>query len=136
MEYSYPLLFGEGNISVMAYPIETVLAEKLETVVTRGVASTRPRDFYDIHVLLSVKGDCVDTKTLRDALESTCEKRGSPDAFDRWADVLDDVAGDAAMLSQWAKYTRKNPYVEGISLQECCVSAKGALDKIFARPRA
>ena len=52
VEYSYPLLFGEGEITLMAYPVETVLAEKLETVVTRGVANTRPRDFYDIHVLM------------------------------------------------------------------------------------
>ena len=76
IEYSYPLLFGEGEITLMAYPVETVLAEKLETVVTRGVANTRPRDFYDIHILMGTKGDRVDMGVLRNALDSTCEKRG------------------------------------------------------------
>ena len=130
MEYSYPLLFGEGEISLMAYPIETVLAEKLETVVSRGVANTRPRDFYDIHVLLSVKRSDIDIGTLGNALVSTCEKRSSQAAIARWAEVLDDVVGDAAMLAQWAKYVRKNPYAKGITLQDCCETAKNILSEL------
>ncbi|MDY4122994.1 MAG: nucleotidyl transferase AbiEii/AbiGii toxin family protein [Ellagibacter isourolithinifaciens] len=131
VEYSYPLLFGEGEISLMAYPLETVLAEKLETVVSRGVANTRPRDFYDIHILLSTKGDCVDMGILRDALESTCKKRGSWETINRWAGFLEDVASDATMLSQWAKYKRKNPYAEGISLKDCCETAKNILARLL-----
>ena len=124
VEYSYPLLFGEGKISLMAYPIETVLAEKLETVVSRGVTNTRLRDFYDIHVLLGVKRNEINMETLRNALASTCEKRSSQAAIVRWVDTLDDVAGDAVMLEQWAKYVRKNPYAKGIALQDCCNAAK------------
>ena len=114
----------------MAYPIETVLAEKLETVVSRGVANTRPRDFYDIHVLLGVKRSDIDMGTLRNALASTCEKRNSQAAIERWAEVLDDVAGDAVMQAQWVKYVRKNPFAKGISLQECCKTAKAVLAEL------
>lgn len=124
VEYSYPLLFGEGKISLMAYPIETVLAEKLETVVSRGVTNTRLRDFYDIHILLGVKRSDIDMETLRNALASTCEKRSSQAAIVRWVDTLDDVAGDVAMQAQWATYVRKNPYAKGIALQDCCKAAK------------
>ncbi|XCB29265.1 nucleotidyl transferase AbiEii/AbiGii toxin family protein [Arcanobacterium hippocoleae] len=53
--YEYPLLFDNYTISLMAYPIETVLAEKLETVLSRGIANTRPRDFYDIYMLWQTK---------------------------------------------------------------------------------
>ena len=88
VEYSYPLLFDEGDISLMAYPIETVLVEKLETVVSRGVANTRPRDFYDIHVLLGVKRSDNDMGTLRNALALTCEKRNSQAAIQRWTEYL------------------------------------------------
>ena len=130
VEYSYPLLFDEGDISLMAYPIETVLAEKLETVVSRGVANTRPRDFYDVHVLLGVKRSDIDMETLRNALASTCEKRNSQAAIERWAEVLDDVAGDAVMQAQWVKYVRKNPFAKGISLQECCKTAKAVLEEL------
>ena len=52
IEYSYPLALEEGSVRVLSYPLETVLAEKLETVVSRGIANTRGRDFYDIHTLL------------------------------------------------------------------------------------
>lgn len=130
VEYSYPLLFDEGDISLMAYPIETVLAEKLETVVSRGVANTRPRDFYDIHVLLRVRRSDIDMETLRNALASTCEKRNSQAAIERWAEVLDDVAGDAVMQAQWVRYVRKNPFAKGISLQECCKTAKAVLEEL------
>ena len=133
VEYRYPLLFDEGEISLMAYPIETVLAEKLETIISRGVANTRPRDFYDIHVLMNTKCDCIDMDVLRDALESTCGKRGSWVTITRWANILDGVAGDATMLAQWAKYARKNPYAAGVSLQECCATAKDVLSKVVVR---
>lgn len=89
----------------------------------------------NVHVLLGAKGDDVDMETLGDALASTCEKRGSQAAIVRWAEVLDDVAGDAAMLAQWAKYVRKNPYAEGICLRECCETAKRALAVLRASPR-
>lgn len=124
VEYSYPLLFGEGEISLMAYPIETVLAEKLETVVSRGVTNTRLRDFYDIHVLLGVKRNDINMRILRNALALTCEKRSSQAAIARWTDILDNVAGDASMQAQWATYVRKNPYAKGIALQDCCKVAK------------
>lgn len=133
VEYRYPLLFDEGEISLMAYPIETVLAEKLETIISRGVANTRPRDFYDIHVLMNTKCDCIDMDVLRDALESTCGKRGSWVTITRWANILDGVASDATMLAQWAKYARKNPYAAGVSLQECCATAKNVLSKVVVR---
>ena len=75
--YDYPLLFDRGSVSLMSYPLETVLAEKLETVVSRGVTNTRPRDFYDIHLLWRSKGDSCDVLTLKEALERTCAKRGA-----------------------------------------------------------
>ena len=133
VEYRYPLLFDEGEISLMAYPIETVLAEKLETIISRGVANTRPRDFYDIHVLMNTKCDCIDMDVLRDALESTCGKRGSWVTITRWANILDGVTSDATMLAQWVKYARKNPYAAGVSLQECCATAKDVLSKVVVR---
>lgn len=123
IEYRYPLLFDEGSISLMTYTLETVLAEKLETVVSRGVANTRPRDFYDIHVLWKLRGEECDQATLKDALSATCEKRGSSERMAHWAQVLGEVGQDAQMLALWAKYEKRNPYVTGITLQECCETA-------------
>ena len=125
--YDYPLLFDGGSVSLMSYPLETVLAEKLETVVSRGVTNTRPRDFYDIHLLWRSKGDSCDVLTLREALERTCAKRGSAEMMARWQTVLDEVATDQTMLALWGKYAKKNPYAADIELAQCCETAKEIL---------
>lgn len=127
IEYEYPLLFGEGNISIMSYPLETILAEKLETLVPRGVTNTRPRDFYDVHILWRLKGDECDPKTLRQAIEATCAKRNSASRMAQWEQVLDEVAADQTMLALWTKYVNKNPYAAGIELPQCCKEAKAIL---------
>lgn len=125
--YDYPLLFDGGSVSLMSYPLETVLAEKLETVVARGVANTRPRDFYDVHLLWRTRGDKCEIPTLREALERTCVKRGSMGMIARWETVLDEVATDQTMLALWGKYAKSNPYAAGIELTQCCETARKIL---------
>lgn len=75
VELSYPRLLEDGEIPIMAYNLETLLAEKLETVISRGVTNTRMRDFYDIFALLEVKGESIETPILRAAIEATFGKR-------------------------------------------------------------
>jgi hypothetical protein len=122
-----PLLFGGGSASLMPHPPEAVLAEKLGTVASRGVANTRPRDFYDMHLLWRVRGDKCDTPTLREALERTRAKRGSMGAMARRRPALDEVAADKAMLALWGKHAKKNPHAAGIELAQCCETAKEVL---------
>lgn len=126
--YDYPLLFDEGSVRLMSYPLETVLAEKLKTVVSRGVTNTRLRDFYDIHLLWRTKNDSCDIPTLRKALKATCMKRGSTERIARWQVVLDEVASDQTMLAFWDKYMKKNPYASGIELAQCCETTKEILE--------
>lgn len=133
IEYDYPLLFDEGAVRLMAYPVATVLAEKLETVVSRGLANTRLRDFYDIYMLWTLCGDDCGIETLRNALRATCEKRGSTDGMVLWEQVLDEVRKDGQMLALWRKYTRRNPYVSGISLEQCCETAREIMLEVMGR---
>ena len=76
VEYTFSMLFDDRQISILAYNLETVLAEKLETVLSRNIANTRPRDYYDIHILYALRGEECDKETLRQALERTTKKRG------------------------------------------------------------
>ncbi len=130
VEYEYPLLFDDDSIQLMAYPLETVLAEKLETVISRGVTNTRPRDFYDIHTLWMLARKGCSLETLREALEKTSVKRGSQHLVKEWRTVLQEVEDDEPMLSLWAKYAKKTPYVADLSLQDCCASAREILESI------
>lgn len=128
--YDYPLLFDGGSVRLMSYPLEAVLAEKFETVVSRGVTNTRPRDFYDILLLWRTRGDKCEIPTLREALEYTCAKRGSTEMMAHWQTILDEVATDKAMLALWGKYVKKNPYASGIELAQCCETAREILKTI------
>lgn len=77
MSYSFRLLFEERTISILAYNLETVLAEKLETLLARGTANTRMRDYYDIYVLTNTQEHNIDNTTLKEAFVNTSAKRGS-----------------------------------------------------------
>ena len=76
IEYHYKLMFEQRYISLWAYPLETVLAEKMETILSRGVLNTRLRDFYDLYILQQTEKR-IDRNTLSAALAATCRKRES-----------------------------------------------------------
>lgn len=92
IEYTFKLLFDDKTISIMAYNLETVLAEKLETVISRGQANTRPRDFYDIHILYSLRGNSCDMSILKQALEQTTLKRGSIDRLKDYKEIINSIS--------------------------------------------
>ena len=75
IQYRFKLMLEDRSIEVWAYNLETVMAEKLETVISRNITNTRMRDFYDIHILLSLYGNTLDTKVLGEALQATARKR-------------------------------------------------------------
>lgn len=120
IRYSYPLLFEDRSIEVMAYNVETVLAEKLETILSRGTANTRPRDYYDVHMMIRLQGDRCDFAVLHDAFEHTATKRGSLYTMVEYPGILSEIRADETMQAQWDKYTRKFSYADGISFGEAC----------------
>ena len=123
IEYSYPLMFEEGSVRILSYPIETVLAEKLETVVSRGIANTRGRDFYDIHTLLRLKSKDIDRRSLREAIAATTSKRGSTGRMFDYAAILEEVRESAIMQGIWASYVAGSPYAAGLDFEDVVDSA-------------
>ena len=106
--YSYKLMFEDRTIPIMTYPIETVLAEKLETVISRSVTNTRMRDFYDIHILL--KSQNINADILALALERTAKKRGNFNLLENAESVLKIVKSDEDMKRLWNIYQKKFKY--------------------------
>ena len=106
--YSYKLMFEDRTIPIMTYPIETVLAEKLETVISRSITNTRMRDFYDIHILL--KSQNIDADILALALERTAKKRGNFNLLENAESVLKVVKSDEDMKRLWNIYQKKFKY--------------------------
>lgn len=123
VEYRYPLMFEEGFVRVPSYPLETVLAEKLETVVSRGIANTRGRDFYDIHILFRLKSGEIDWKSLHEAVVATASKRGSLSKMVEYSTTLEEVRGSAVMRDIWASYVSGAPYAAEIEFEDAVDSA-------------
>ena len=113
VNYQYKLMFEERYIILWAYNLETVLAEKIETVLSRSVLNTRLRDFYDLYVLQDT-GLEIDKATLAAALTATARKRGSEQVLVLYERTLDEIRISPLMREQWKRYQEKNNYAAGI----------------------
>jgi predicted nucleotidyltransferase component of viral defense system len=120
IEYHYKLMFEERAIPVMAYNIYTILAEKIETILTRGVGNTRGRDFYDAYLLLSLNNETLLRSQLILATKVKAEERGTTPAFESRNKILHDITNNPEIAKIWENYEMQFSYANGISLSEIC----------------
>lgn len=128
IEYSYKLMLEDRSINLWSYNLETILAEKLQTVLARGVLNTRMRDFYDIHTLLAGYADQIDSATLSKAFHATCEKRGSLPIEKQSKEILNVISEDASLKGLWTSYQKRYSYAENITYSDAVESLKKLLD--------
>lgn len=122
--YKLPLIIEDRSIDLWAYNLETLLAEKLETIMVRAEANTRMRDFYDIHVLLKQEVVTVDRTILKNAFYATCKRRESTEQIATIDDVINKIADDGVMRQQWNNYRKTNYYVGDLEWDDVIGSAK------------
>jgi hypothetical protein len=108
----------ERWISIYSYNLETILAEKIETVLFRGILNTRSRDFYDIYKLSKLRGIDIDYSLCKKALIATTERRGSINLLSNSENIVDFIRRDRFIQERWAKYQREFNYVNEISFTE------------------
>ena len=118
ISYSMPLLFTNQTIDVWTYNLETVLAEKLETIISRGVASTRPRDRYDLFTLFKLRKNQIDFTILKRAVENTSEKRNSKELIQNWKNQVRGIETSDYQKNLWIRYQRQFKYAKDISFEE------------------
>lgn len=116
--YEYPLMFENRSVPLLVYPLATSFSEKLETVVSRGTANTRLRDYYDLLVLWKARRHEIDQPLLRKALLATAERRGSIEAVLAWRSTMSAIAEDEVMKSRWSSYVSAYRYARGMELGE------------------
>ena len=130
VEYELPLILENRKIGLRAYNMETLLAEKLETVMTRAEANTRMRDFYDIYILTRQKAFEFNPTHLKEAFAATCRKRGSEAVMPFFDEVLESIEASPEMQDAWENYRKNNPYVEDLTWGEAVHSVKLLKDQI------
>lgn len=128
--YSFNLMFESRSIELWAYNLETVIAEKLETVISRATTNTRMRDYYDLHILFELYGNRIDTTTLQHALAATAKKRESLPLMDDAERVLSEINSSPELQTLWNNYCGKFSYASEIqwatinhSVRKMCIAA-------------
>lgn len=124
IEYRYKLLLDDRSISLWSYNLETILAEKLQTVLARGLLNTRMRDFYDIRTLLSIYEQDIDNDVFNRAFDATCKKRGTENLKVDAPKIMAAVSGDEKLHTLWMAYRNKYPYAAEISYEDIMGSTK------------
>jgi predicted nucleotidyltransferase component of viral defense system len=111
-------LFEEKTVPVMAYTLETILAEKYETIIRRNIGTTRARDFYDLHTLFRVRRDTVRVSILKEAVIHTARKRGSLDDLQDWKEIVQDIRSEPALQQLWTNYIQDNRFASQLTFSE------------------
>jgi len=131
IEYPFKLLLEDRSISVLAYNLETVFAEKMETILSRGTTTTRMRDYYDIHILTCLHEDDLDDNVLKKAFKETAVYRGSYENIVNNAPEYIMMIEESTILSRlWNQYRTKNDYASEIEWIEALENMKKIFQKI------
>lgn len=130
MEYSYSKILEEDTIPIMTYTIETILAEKFETISSRNITTTRARDFYDLYMLYYLYKDKINHETLKEAIEKTSEHRGTLKSVNQYREVADLLKTSVTTKKLWEKYVISNPYAKGVDFFDT-VATYEEIGKIF-----
>lgn len=132
--YQYKLMFEQRMISLNAYPLETIIAEKIETILIRTIFNTRLRDYYDLFILQQNDTE-IDIKTLAEALTATCRKRKSEQVLSDYQRILDDIEQSLVIRNFWECYQSKNSYAAGITWSELMSCIRSICDKCVSHYR-
>lgn len=131
VSYSFKLMFEDRTISILAYNLETVLAEKMETVISRGTLNTRLRDYYDLFILQNEYIHVIDVEQFCKALLATGIKRGSVKLMENGEQILQEIRESKQMQELWKNYQKKFAYAEDIAWD----SVMKAISSLFVQYR-
>ena len=130
IEFNYDLLLEDRSISLWSYNLETILAEKLQTVLARGILNTRMRDFYDIRMLLDTYEDKVNKAVLKDAFAATCKKRGTDHLQKQAEEIIKIIEANEELQVLWRAYQKKYSYAADIDYASVISGVRKLMDWI------
>ena len=116
-EYAYETIFKE-KLNILVYSLETLIAEKYETIIKRNITTTRLRDFYDIYMIFKLKNDKINVNNLKQAIWETAKNRNSTEEILESKEILEDIKNDEYLNKQWNIYKNENKYVDNIQFSE------------------
>lgn len=131
VRYEYPLLLEDKSIQLWSYNLETILAEKIQTILSRGLLNTRMRDFYDITTLFNRYKDSINYNDLSLAFDKTCRKRETLSLLEQYEEILCSISEDSTLQNLWKNYCRKYKYASHIEFSTNLEIIKQLMSKIL-----
>ena len=128
MKYNYNSIFEDKKISIMSYTLETILAEKFQTIVTRGLLNTRLKDFYDVYILINTKMKELSKDNLIKAIKNTFERRKTNIDIEQFNELIKDLSTDNNMNNLWNEYVLKNSYAKEIAFKDTIDAIKQIIE--------
>ncbi|MCQ2550933.1 MAG: nucleotidyl transferase AbiEii/AbiGii toxin family protein [Clostridia bacterium] len=130
IKYQYDLMLENRSIELWSYNLETLLSEKIQTILSRGVLNTRTRDFYDIYILYKMNKAKINHEILKEALNSTCKYRKTEGIIEEANNIIKNIEHDAIMFHRWEDYKNKYEYSEEVEFPEVINTIKEIMKKI------
>lgn len=124
IEYQYKLLLEDRTINLLSYNLETIFAEKMQTILSRGILNTRMRDFYDVYMLLSLYKEKIVSDTLEEAFDSTCKKRNTIVLKAQGENIIYNLATSEELRNLWKSYQKKYSYAREISYDDAILAVR------------
>ena len=121
LKFKYPLLFEDRSILINSYNIETILAEKIETVLRRGKYNSRMKDYYDIYFFLTKLRNEFDINILKDAINNTFTKRESFEYLNDYSQIIKSIIDSDRIKTNWNSYSKKNSYAKNIEVDQIMI---------------
>jgi len=128
MLFKFNRMFNDPDLILLTYPIETVLSEKIQTILSRGVASTRPRDYYDVYILSKLQKDNINSIMLKEAIINTCTKRKTKKVLDESSLIIKEILNSDFQREMWLKYQNQYKYARDTSFEEVVDAVKLLLE--------
>ena len=130
LKYNYPLLFEDKTILINSYNVETILSEKIETILKRGEFNSRMKDYYDVYFFLTKLKNEIDISALKEAINNTFSKRESFEYLTDYERIIYSINSSNKIKKLWNIYSNKYRYANGISFDEIMELLKGLMQKL------
>jgi len=131
IDYNHKCMFEDKSIQIKSYSLETVLAEKIESIITWGIAGSRLRDYYDIYILTTLYHDGIDYSILNSSLQAVSFKRGTINQVNDYKNILVALAEDKQLQIGWSKFQKTYEYAQDIDFRDTILAIENAFHEIF-----
>lgn len=118
VDYDYKSIFDQERISVKAYPIETMVAEKMETIYSRGFLNSRSKDYFDLYLICKFQKEKIDSTLLKNAINNTFSYRGTKYDLVKFKDLINQLRNNHIFIERWKTYGKKNSFVGDLKFEE------------------